>query len=177
MYTYILKSHDLYKIGKAINVEKRIKEFSTGNPSIELIKTIDGNCESYLHRKYKDKRVVGEWFQLTVEDIDEISNSSYELKAVVTRDQDNSRDKNVLQVKKILAAAMSIQLLSVDDYLKFTRSGCTAIELYYNDELFASHDAKYGKMMIVKVKEPITQQEIDELYEDKEDVYSYEEPR
>lgn len=72
MYTYIMKSHDLHKIGKAINVEERIKIFRTGNPTIEVIKVIEGNYESILHKYYKEKRVCGEWFNLTKEEIDYI---------------------------------------------------------------------------------------------------------
>jgi len=72
MYTYIMKSHDLHKIGRAIDVDNRLKGFLTGNPYIELVKTIDGNHEKKLHTLFKDKRVKGEWFNLSQEDIDSI---------------------------------------------------------------------------------------------------------
>lgn len=72
MYTYIMKSHDLYKIGKAIDVNRRIKGFKVGNPDIELVKTIDGNYENHLHKYHKEKRKSGEWFNLNTEDIDNI---------------------------------------------------------------------------------------------------------
>ena len=72
MYTYIIKSHNLYKIGKSADVAKRVKTFKTGNPVIELIKVLDGDRESDLHVQYKDKRVAGEWFELNVEDIQAI---------------------------------------------------------------------------------------------------------
>ncbi len=69
IYTYIIKTNDLYKIGKAKNVESRLHSFKCGNPYIEHVKTIDGNYEAYLHKHYKDKRITGEWFRLTEEDI------------------------------------------------------------------------------------------------------------
>lgn len=78
MYTYIMKSVDLHKIGKAINPQERLKGFQTGNPYIELIKTIQGNHERALHQKFKDKRVTGEWFKLTQEDIDSIETPTTE---------------------------------------------------------------------------------------------------
>ena len=72
MYTYIMKSQGLYKIGKAIDVNARLKGFQCGNPYIELIKIIQGNHERKLHQLYKEKRVRGEWFSLTEEDVNNI---------------------------------------------------------------------------------------------------------
>ena len=72
VYTYIMKSHNLHKIGKANNVETRLKQFQTGNPYIEVVRSIEGSYEMNLHELYKDKRVTGEWFKLSEEDLIEI---------------------------------------------------------------------------------------------------------
>lgn len=68
-----MKSHDLYKIGKAKNVNKRIQTFKTGNPVIEVVKVIEGDYEHKLHKIYKEKRVIGEWFSLSSKDVENIS--------------------------------------------------------------------------------------------------------
>jgi len=72
MYTYIIKSGDLHKIGKTKDVTKRVDSFKCGNPYIEHVKTIEGNYESYLHTVYKSKRVKREWFNLTSDDLEAI---------------------------------------------------------------------------------------------------------
>lgn len=72
MYTYIIESQGLYKIGKATDVEKRMSNFKTGNPSFILIKTIEGDHESFLHKHFKEKRSHLEWFSLSEEDISSI---------------------------------------------------------------------------------------------------------
>jgi len=65
----------LYKIGYTRReVSKRIKELKTGNGSelylIDSFKSKWGTkIESSLHRLYKPKKVNGEWFDLTDEDV------------------------------------------------------------------------------------------------------------
>lgn len=68
----------LFKIGRATDVKKRIKQLSVANPNLELILTIKGNHETELHHKYASKREKSEWFRLSKEDIVEIKNK-YEL--------------------------------------------------------------------------------------------------
>ena len=74
MYLYLLKCTTYigtcYKIGKAKDVQRRIKQLQTGNPlEIELV------CyrrfanvfevESFLHYLFSSNRVRGEWFTLS----------------------------------------------------------------------------------------------------------------
>ena len=82
VYTYIMKSHNLHKIGKANNVETRLKQFQTGNPYIEVVRSIEGSYEMNLHELYKDKRVTGEWFKLSEEDLIEIDRYIEQKKSV-----------------------------------------------------------------------------------------------
>jgi hypothetical protein len=63
-----------YKIGISKNVDKRIFELQTVVPVtyrvIHIIKCSDMRQEEKrLHRLFEDKRVVGEWFSLTDEDL------------------------------------------------------------------------------------------------------------
>jgi hypothetical protein len=65
----------LYKIGYTKRpIEKRIKEIKTGNGSdiylVESFKSIWGTkIEAQLHKFFKLKKVSGEWFDLTEDDI------------------------------------------------------------------------------------------------------------
>jgi len=69
--TYFIRdrSTGMTKIGKAINVERRFKQIRVLNPSTELILVLDKNIELILHHEYEHKRDVGEWFNLTENDI------------------------------------------------------------------------------------------------------------
>ena len=68
--TYLMTdASGLYKIGKSNNIKNRFICFKTGNPSIKLIAICDENIENILHKKYILKKIIGEWFELTKNDI------------------------------------------------------------------------------------------------------------
>lgn len=71
-YTYIIESQGYYKIGKAIDIDKRMKSYDTHNPMYKLVKVYEGNHEKMLHKKYKNKHSHLEWFNLTISDIQEL---------------------------------------------------------------------------------------------------------
>jgi hypothetical protein len=75
-HTYIAKDHDtgLYKIGFSINPEKRVKQLKRDFKNIELIHTIPYNIEWRLHDEFNNKRVKGEWFELTDLEVKDICN-------------------------------------------------------------------------------------------------------
>jgi hypothetical protein len=71
---YMLKHDNAYKIGKSIDPTRRYKEIRTQMPhSMEEIHTIatddPSGIEAYWHNRFKDKRLKGEWFKLSTEDI------------------------------------------------------------------------------------------------------------
>lgn len=74
-YIYLIKSEDgSYKIGKSKNPHTRHKNLSTKFAyQTTLIHTIQASnmerSEKYLHEKFKDIRLNGEWFALTPEDV------------------------------------------------------------------------------------------------------------
>lgn len=74
-YVYLLKTpENIYKIGVAKDVDKRIKSLQTGcSDKIELVDKFLSNypfkIESTLHRKYYDLKVNGEWYYLTNENV------------------------------------------------------------------------------------------------------------
>ena len=53
----------LIKIGKSNNIEKRKKMIEIGTGAeLEILYVVDENIEGKLHRKFKEYRVHGEWF-------------------------------------------------------------------------------------------------------------------
>ena len=71
---FIGAENGLYKIGKAKNIKSRIKGFGQMFPiEWRLEHSFQTNdytkAEKYLHEKFSEKRVRGEWFQLSTEDV------------------------------------------------------------------------------------------------------------
>lgn len=70
-----LNDNKLYKIGfTRRNIEERIKELKTGNASnFTIINQYESKwgtkIEAYLHRLYDQKKINGEWFNLTNDDV------------------------------------------------------------------------------------------------------------
>lgn len=81
-YIYLIcdPSNDAYKIGVTRNINSnRIKKLQTGNPSeLYIIKTYKCDypfrLEKMLHFKYSNKRILNEWFDLTIDDITNFEN-------------------------------------------------------------------------------------------------------
>lgn len=73
-FVYLMKSGRYYKIGKSDCVEKRNYEIGIKLPEkstiIHKIKTDDPfGIEEYWHKRFKDKRKRGEWFELSTSDV------------------------------------------------------------------------------------------------------------
>lgn len=64
---------DIVKIGFSTDPDKRLRELQTGSPfKLRLVKTYPGNraLERRLHGLFSDVRLHGEWFRVSVSDID-----------------------------------------------------------------------------------------------------------
>ena len=72
-YLYMIKNENLYKIGYSSNWKKRHKAYKTHLGFVDVIYLTKTNnsflLENKLHEMFKDKRVTGEWFTLSNEDI------------------------------------------------------------------------------------------------------------
>lgn len=73
---YLLRAGEYFKIGWAKTLEKRIRDIQSCCPeTLELIHAIPTEeplaTEAKWHHRFKDKRVRGEWFKLTPEDVTE----------------------------------------------------------------------------------------------------------
>ena len=61
-----------YKIGKSKHPEKRLKEFKTSNPYIELCSWYDGDIEILCHQKFWKNRIKNEWFKFNNKELDQV---------------------------------------------------------------------------------------------------------
>jgi Meiotically up-regulated gene 113 len=73
-FVYLLRHDKVYKIGKSVDVTRRYKEIKLQMPyqmdEIHVIETDDpSGIEAYWHNRFRDKRLEGEWFKLSAEDV------------------------------------------------------------------------------------------------------------
>lgn len=75
-YIYLLSSSvGYFKIGRALDIKTRMKSHERDYPvKLKLVHSIAVKymiqCESFLLRLYRDKKMQGEWFELDDEDVD-----------------------------------------------------------------------------------------------------------
>jgi len=69
-----MQGKNVIKIGRSNNIESRLKGFRISNPDIKIVGYVPHpsfedsvKMESALHRKFKHLRITGEWFQVTPE--------------------------------------------------------------------------------------------------------------
>ena len=76
IYLMIDKNTGFYKIGRSTNPSHREKTLQSEKPTIEMLFFYDAivSDEKVLHDKFKDKRIRGEWFDLSGSDILNIKN-------------------------------------------------------------------------------------------------------
>ena len=77
VYVILAEKTGLYKIGHTDNPDRRLKQLQRNSPDIlDYVVTISTDDaltkEKHLHAMYTDKRVNGEWFKLTPEDVQSI---------------------------------------------------------------------------------------------------------
>lgn len=77
MKTYVIKANEVYKIGKSKNVEKRIQSFKTALPNLEIIHVIEYDVEKFLHKKFENQNVGGEWFTLSNKDLEYLCTTNF----------------------------------------------------------------------------------------------------
>lgn len=75
VYVMIDKSTGYYKIGRSNNPRTRERTLQSEKPTIEILNIYDSRVkdERALHEMFKEKRVRGEWFDLSGSDIQKIN--------------------------------------------------------------------------------------------------------
>lgn len=76
---FIQAENGLTKIGKSVEPDKRIQSLKTASPlKLEIIRVIETadmhTLEQYYHKKFAEKRVKREWFDLSEEDLVNLTN-------------------------------------------------------------------------------------------------------
>lgn len=78
IHVYFIKNTftNNYKIGKTKNLDKRLKQLQTGCDSqliiYKYIETINFKTETHIHNYFKKYKILGEWYNITSNDIDKI---------------------------------------------------------------------------------------------------------
>ena len=74
VYLMLNEQNGYYKIGRSNRPEFRERTLQAQEPDIKLIDSwfANKNIERVLHRKFKDKRIRGEWFNLSDQDLEEL---------------------------------------------------------------------------------------------------------
>lgn len=83
-FVYLIRKigTDIYKIGKTKNVDRRMGDFGVQLPfqTEEIFRFFSVNhdkTEKLIHQHFKEKCVNGEWFQLNVQDIEDIKTCTF----------------------------------------------------------------------------------------------------
>ena len=165
-YTYIIKSHDLYKIGKAIDVQKRVDSFRCGNPYIELIKVIDGNYEGHLHRYYKEKRVTGEWFSLSQDDIAAIDRVLTAMKPVEDVEKSDTVTEGCKCQKQYMSMMLFLKMSGIiDRKAPIDRTSTYDFELRNGDNLLDRCTSNANTKKIIMLGDIVeTEEEVQDVY-------------
>lgn len=82
--TYLIynETTGLHKIGRSTNIYNRLNSLRVQySPLLELSAYLDRDVEGELHKLYMKKRVFGEWFKLTSDDVLDIK-SKYDFKII-----------------------------------------------------------------------------------------------
>ena len=94
-FVYLLFDGELYKIGVTRgDINKRIKKLQTGNPySIVLIDSYQTNfpfqVEKMLHNRFVSKKVNNEWFDLSLEDVNNFQMECKKASTIIEALKDN----------------------------------------------------------------------------------------
>jgi hypothetical protein len=73
-YVYFIKNNNLIKIGKSKNIKNRINDLKKEKPNIVFCIAISTyksyNLEKIFHNYFINKKVEGEWFDISINDIE-----------------------------------------------------------------------------------------------------------
>jgi len=123
--------NSLYKIGRSNNPKKRLSNIKVGNIDISLVCYGLGVSEKKLHKLYSEKRVDGEWFDLSKNDVNNITH-------LISREftKENENPHTSLSIKR-----QYIEFINDFKNKKYHRSySLTDYDLYS----YSSNKGKFG---------------------------------
>lgn len=129
-YTYLIegthKGKKLYKIGKANDLNERMKRFEVKIPfditpftSFWVSKPLE--LESILHKQFSSKRVSGEWFDLDVNDIKKLLSigNSYEVSDHELLKEDIEKEQRIKNYRNDKEHILYLESLLAFNNIKF----------------------------------------------------------
>ena len=127
MYVYLLRCENLYKIGYAMDVRKRVSEIQSMVPfHVELVSSHTTSqarkTERLLQMLYSDKVVRGEWYSLTDEDVQkfsELASSLPKLENALDLSLDAKREATKTRIDKIKTAnELNVAMVGIKEFQK-----------------------------------------------------------
>ncbi len=94
-----------YKIGETEYLDKRIKDLQKGNPKLLSLHKyyevpIEWKCEKYLHHRYHERKMLGEWFLLEKSHLDKINEDITGRIKTGKKPNDNIKEKTFIYFVK-----------------------------------------------------------------------------
>jgi hypothetical protein len=132
MFTYLMFDGNYYKIGKSKNPLMRLKALKTGNPNIELLAYTDKIEEKYLHNRFFESKIGGEWFNLSKEKLKSLMNYFNHGKILIGKDGLNYCE-SVQKMKIGLKTDMELIKKYIIDFGKY--NGTPIIEMETDEQI------------------------------------------
>ena len=129
-FIYLITDKEYTKIGAtSYNVNKRLNELQTGNPKkLEIIGSYRVKnkltTEKFLHNKFKEKNVLGEWFELNQKEITDILIEKFNI-------QNHNKPTEILDWE--------------EDHIDCSLNYCYELKVKYSNKLIQRNRNKYFK--------------------------------
>lgn len=144
-YVYVLKSQELYKIGRAVNLTKRMYGYTLHNPfgiEIKLSKIVSDSkgVERKLHKLFQQKNVSGEWFSLSDADLEVIKihldTNGENLPSLKEKKNRKNKESKAIKISGRITQTLYQQVMNKckTDGLNFSEALEQGFELYVNSK-------------------------------------------
>jgi len=146
-YVYLVKFGNIYKIGSAINVNKRMSGLLVANPFLQLHTTIEllgfELVERILHKAFLSKKVAGEWFNLTEDDFKRIPKiiKETQLKIIKIKKYSVKDREHSIKEKNVILKGRCDSLQEENDLL---REVVKSYDRLFKREFYGNNQAKKG---------------------------------
>jgi len=140
---YLIECGDYYKIGYASDIDRRLKQYNTHNPDYIVLDIKDGDTkdEALLHRKCKEFRIKGEWFEKCADVLDAWYTYERVCDEYIFTDLDEGISELLLSLLKSSTKNLVIDISDVDlllekDFIRKVPGGLVIKSLYCMEGCF-----------------------------------------